>query len=436
VCSKRIQRAIPFVGLALLFAFSLARFAYDVSRLGRPANDLIGPWVSSKVLIEGQNPYSDIQDIRRLWPVLNSSPECRAGYNCFPNTYHMVYPPSALPLVALLTLLPWRAAVYFYLVGSTALFVAMIVMLAKKLRLPWSSPRKLYMIAFALALAPLHAGIKASNLNTLVIALLGVGIIFMTRRPYLSGLALAIGICLKPQVAFLFFAYPWLRRKWTTAFAELVACTAISAGSVLWMRFNHVEWFRAYLSNMTNASIGPHTVFSYFYAPDPWKYLSTNLQVLAFQFTHSPGDANVLSWTLFLVLAAVSAFLINSRVSDKNEGIGIAIISVLTLLPVYQLIYTAAILVFVVYWAVEKWPLKKAKAALLIMLPLLLPLVAITIRISQVASFVERHYLGAYFLWNAFVLPHVVWIELFLAAILLTDLYRTAAIPRTPSLGR
>jgi len=102
-------------------------------------------------------------------------------------------------------------------------------------------------------------------------------------------------------------------------------------------------------------------------------------------------------------------------------------------LPVYQLIYTAAILVFVVYWAVEKWPLKKAKAALLIMLPLLLPLVAMTFRIPEVAGFVERHHLGSYFLWNAFVMPHVVWIELFLVAILLTDLYGTTAVSSTPS---
>jgi hypothetical protein len=139
---------------------------------------------------------------------------------------------------------------------------------------------------------------------------------------------------------------------------------------------------------------------------------------------------------LFLALAAVSAVLIRSRVSEENEGLGIAVIAVLTLLPVYQLIYTAAILVFVVWWAIENWPLKRAMAALLMTLPLLLPFVAMTMRISQLAGFVERHHLGSYFLWNAFVMPHVIWIELFLLVILLTDLYSRAAIPRTSSWGR
>jgi len=302
VNSKTMERAIPFVGLALLFAFSLAHFAYDVSRLGRPANDLVGAWVSSKVFIEGKNPYSDIQELRRIWPVLDSSPDCRAGYNCFPAPYYMVYPPSALLLLAPLTLLPWRAAVSVYLVGSSVLFVAMIVMLAQKLQLPWSNPRKLYMIAFALAMAPLHAGIKESNLNTLIIALLGVGVIYIAKRPYLSGIALAIAMCLKPQVAFLFFAYPWVRRKWTTAFAGLVACAAISASSLLWMLFHHVEWFRAYLGSLMNTPLPSGTAWTvqgYFYAPGPGKYLSINLQVLVFQFTHSPRNANILSWTSF-----------------------------------------------------------------------------------------------------------------------------------------
>jgi hypothetical protein len=158
--------------------------------------------------------------------------------------------------------------------------------------------------------------------------------------------------------------------------------------------------------------------------------LLINLQVVVFQFTRSAVESNILSWLLFLILAAASALLIRSRVSEGNEGIDIAIISVLTLLPFYQHIYSAALLIFVIYWAFDNWQLKGAKAALLLMLPLLFPFVAMTWGYPPLAGFVERHHLGSHFFWNAFIMPYVVWIELCLVLIMLTELYGTAAISR------
>jgi hypothetical protein len=303
-------------------------------------------------------------------------------------------------------------------------------MLARKLEMPWSDLRKMYMMAFALAMAPLHSGIHQSNLNTLTIALLGMGVVFLPRRPYLSGIALALGFCMKPQVAFLFFAYPWLRRKWKTALTGLVACAAISSSSLLWMHFHHIEWFGAYRESVTKFSLPGGA--NDFYGPGSGKFEMVNLQVLVFQFTHSQNASAVVSWAAFLLLAMVSAFLISARLSEKNEGLGVAIISVLTLFPVYQRIYTAALFIFVLYWAVDNWRLRSAKAALLLMLPLLLPLVAMT-QVGALRGFVERHDLDSHFLWNAVVMPHAIWIELFLVAILLAVLYRAPSIRRTTS---
>jgi hypothetical protein len=282
------------------------------------------------------------------------------------------------------------------------------------------------MMAFALAMAPLHTGIHQSNLSTLTIALLGVGVAFLEKRPYLSGIAFALGLCLKPQVAFLFFAYPWLRRKWKTAISGLAACAIICSSSLLWMHFHHIEWFSAYRYSLSKLYSFPGSVND-FYGPGPGKFGMVNLQVLAFQFTHSPHASSLISWAAFLLLAIVSAFLIDAKVSEKNEGLGIAIISVLTLFPVYQRMYTAALLVFVIYWALDNWRLTSAKAALLLMLPLLLPFVAMT-KTGALAGFVERRNLASHFLWNADIMPHTIWIELFLVAILLAVLRRAPAI--------
>jgi hypothetical protein len=286
-------------------------------------------------------------------------------------------------------------------------------------------------VALALAMAPLHTGVHQSNLNTLTIAFLGLGVVFLAKRPYWSGIAFALGLCLKPQVAFLFFAYPWLRRKWKTALSGLAACAAISSCSLLWMHFHHIEWLSAYRDSLWKLGSLPGGVND-FYGAGPGKFEMVNLQVLAFQFTHSPHASAVVSWAVFLLLAIVSGFLINAKVSDRNEGLGIAIVSVLTLFPVYQRIYTAALLVFVIYWALGNWRLTSAKASLMLMLPLLLPLVAMT-RVGALAGFVDRHNLDSHFLWNAVILPHVIWIELFLAAILSAVLYGTPAIRRATS---
>jgi hypothetical protein len=425
------HRRVCLVGVALLIVLSLAKFVHDVRWLTFPVNDLTTPWVASKAFVAGKNPYNDIQEFERIWAATRvSSTTGGVDYKRILELYPMGYLPSAFPLVAALTPMPWREAVYVYLAGSISLFVAMLLMLARKLEMPWSDLRKMYMMAFALAMAPLHSGIHQSNLNTLTIALLGMGVVFLPRRPYLSGIALALGFCMKPQVAFLFFAYPWLRRKWKTALTGLVACAAISSSSLLWMHFHHIEWFGAYRESVTKFSLPGGA--NDFYGPGSGKFEMVNLQVLVFQFTHSQNASAVVSWAAFLLLAMVSAFLISARLSEKNEGLGVAIISVLTLFPVYQRIYTAALFIFVLYWAVDNWRLRSAKAALLLMLPLLLPLVAMT-QVGALRGFVERHDLDSHFLWNAVVMPHAIWIELFLVAILLAVLYRAPSIRRTTS---
>jgi Glycosyltransferase family 87 len=421
--TTNIRRALYLTGIALLFALSLAKFAYDVRWLTYPVNDLTVPWVASRAFIDGKNPYNDNQEFGRIWATtqIPSSAGC-PDFNCILHLVQMAYPPTALPILAPLAMLNWKAAVYTYLVGSTALVVAMIFMLAQNLRLHWSHPRRLYLIAFALAMAPLHSGIHQSNPNTLVFACLAAGVLFMNRKPYLSGIALAIAMCLKPPVVFLFFAYPWLRRKWKTAFTALAACAAITSTSLLWMQVHHVAWLGPYLDAVASWSALRSARFD---SPGLEKFQNLNLQVLAFQLTHSPLWSNIVVGALFAILSAASAFLIYTRVSEKTEAIGIAIVAVLTLLPVYQKIYTAAILIFVLYWAVENWPRRGAKAAIMVMLPLLLPLAAIT-QVGELSRFVQSHNLGSYFLWNAFFMPIVIWIELFLLLILLPALYRTS----------
>ena len=323
--------------------------------------------------------------------------------------------------MAPLGLLGWHTAVYTYLFGSTALFILALVVLARRLPLPRLDPRMLYFAAFALAMAPLHSGIHEVNLNTVIIACLCAGAGFLSTRPYCSGIAIAIAMCLKPQVGIFFFAYPWLRKKWKTAFAALGTCSVLSACSLVWMKIHHFEWLGAFLNELSRFSSPNHR--SSPITAGTGKFQLLNLQVLTFQFTHSPEWSKILAWILFALLAGVSGFLIISRVSNKNESAGIAMISILTLLPVYQHYYTAEILLFVLYWAIENRRLKGAKAALLLMLPLLFPFATWAERAGVASRFAGgRNFMDL--IWNGLLMPHVIWIELILLLIVLASLYR------------
>ncbi len=330
-------------------------------------------------------------------------------------------------LIAPLGLLGWHTAVCTYLFGSTVLFIIALLVLAQRLPLPRLDPKKLYFVAFALAMAPLHSGIHQVNLSTLIIACFCAGACFLSTRPYCSGIAIAIAMCLKPQVGIFFFAYPWLRKKWKTAFAELGACLVLSASSLVWMKIHNVEWLGAFLRELSRFS-SPNGRGSPI-ATGAWKFQLLNLRVLTFQFTHSPEWSKILAWTLFALLAGVSGFLIISRVSDKNESAGIAMISILALLPVYERYYAAEILLFVLYWAVENWRAKGAKAALLLMLPLLFPFAAWAERAGAAKWFTGGRNLSLNFILNGVLMPHVIWIELILFLIVLASLYRQSHTP-------
>jgi hypothetical protein len=426
-----MKRACKLVFLWLLFAFVCVRFLYDVRLLGKPDNDFISPWVSAKVFLEGKNPYNDVTEFIRVWPTNQnlSSDNCGAQ-GCI--TYNMVYPPSTLPLVAPLTLLPWKVALWAYLLGSFALILVLLFLMVRKLDAPKMGFKKQYLIGLCLAIAPLHSSIHTCNLNTLVIACMGIGVMLLDRRPNMSGVALAIAMCLKPQVGFLFMVYPWLRRKWRTVFVSVGTCAGVCLGSFLWMYAHHVEWLNLYLAttrayeNSASKSLALTrvTVLS-FYSADPVKYLMTNLQVLMFQFAPNIHSANLLSWAIFAALAISTATAILRQGKKARTDVQLALLAVLTLLPIYQNFYTATILVFVIYWAIRNWPRKSAKAALVLMSPLLLPLVAITLNSSKVSRLIYSHHLNSSFIWNTFIMPHVIWIELILAVILIVDMCRT-----------
>ena len=252
------NRAIA-VAAGLLLLLALSKFVFqDALKFEHPNNDLLSPWITSHLFIDGKNPYNDTLDFVQILESAHFLPQdAPLDYRRVLAFYGRIYPPTSLLLIAPLARLPWRAAVYVYLIGSVALLVAMVLVMARNLPFRWSDPRKLYFVAFALALTPLHFGIVTVNLNTLGIALLCAGVGFMRSRPYVSGAAIGIALCLKPQLAIFFFAYPWLRKKWRVGFTALGFSVVISGASLLWLKFHNVEWFSAWRDDVHQCGTPP-----------------------------------------------------------------------------------------------------------------------------------------------------------------------------------
>ena len=423
------KRLVWLLAAALLLALALAKFVYeDALRLEYPVNDLITPWISSQVFLHGKSPYSDTQEYGRIFAAARIPPTARyEDYLDVLSIYPRVYPPTTMLMLVPLGYLDWRTALYVYLIGSSALFIWSLWVLARKIKLPLNDPQRLYFLAFALAMAPLHSSIHESNLNTAAIACLCAGVGLMSTRPYLSGVAIAAGMCLKPQIAVFFFLYPWLRKKWKTALTALAVCAALFACSIVWMGIHHVTWFGDFLAELSQVT--SPTGVNDFLDPDLTAFQMVNLKILIFQFTQSLDWSGILTWAIFTLLAGVSVFLILSRVSEHNESSGIAIVSVLTLLPVYQRFYTAEILLFVLYWSFENWRSKGAKSAHWLLLPLLFPLARMATKNDAVARFTENHNLNSNLIWRGFIMPHVIWIELIILLILLASLYWQSPTP-------
>jgi hypothetical protein len=435
------------LSVAALLILAAVMFSYkDAKRIAYPVNDFTTPWVAATALLHGKNPYNDTQEFARIWASTRAS--MRPGlsdYNQILADLPMAYPPTALMLLSPLGLLPFPAALGVYTVCSVVFFVAMLFLLARRLGASWRDPKRQFFFAFALAMAPLHMGVQVVNMNAAAVGCIFAALALRKQKPYVAGVAMAVAMCLKPQIAFLFFAYFWLKRYWKTAWTSLAASAGVFLGAELWMKLHGIDWLPAYFDAMKyySATDGLNSYFSSS-LDGLAKYHLLNLQVLVYVWSGSRKLADPMSWAAFACLAAIAAYLIRRRIPEKNESAGWAMVAILTLLPVCQHFYGAEILALVVFWAMENWNLKTARVALGLMLPLLLPLVpwlatyvqvdfshythfTITDRIAAtVENLLQTNQWNSNWIWYGVLLPHVIWIEIFLLLLLYFTVYRRA----------
>jgi arabinofuranan 3-O-arabinosyltransferase len=146
--------------------------------------------------------------------------------------YSYVYPPTMLLLFAPIARLPYVAGFFTWVAGTLCLYALALYAIVPSL------------LSVVLALAPLPVGksIYGGDATFLTAGLLGLSLVFISRRPYLSGICLGI-LTYKPQFLVFFPLALVITGQWrvivgATATASLLGgITAMVFGSDVWLLF-------------------------------------------------------------------------------------------------------------------------------------------------------------------------------------------------------
>ncbi len=168
-------------------------------------NDFISPYIQSRALVMGMDPYSP-EVLVRLWPSQGSRrPDFVAldladGSLITKRGVPTAYPLTCLFLLIPLAILPWPVAHSAWLVISVCLTLALIAALFARGGFERNDWRAYVFVAFALALAPLHTGLAAGNIVIATVALCGIALCLAQRGSELfAGILFGVAVCLKPR---------------------------------------------------------------------------------------------------------------------------------------------------------------------------------------------------------------------------------------------
>jgi hypothetical protein len=205
-------------GYAGALALLYFRGQWIVDAHGRPiVTDFLEVWVAGRFALAGTavTAYD--------WHAHHAAQAVLAGHD-FQGVLNWSYPPLFLFVAALLACLPYAAAFAGWVVAGAAGYAATIAAIAKRRDAA----------LFACATPVFFANALVGQNGFLSAALIGASLLFLERRPILSGLFLGL-MTYKPQLGVLFPLALLLDRNWRAlASAALVSACLVA---VSWLAF-------------------------------------------------------------------------------------------------------------------------------------------------------------------------------------------------------
>jgi hypothetical protein len=388
-------------------------------------NDFISPYVQSRALIQGLDPYSP-EVLVQLWPVTGPhrlqflAKDLADGTLIAKRGIPTAYPLTAFFLLAPIAMLPWPVAHLAWLTITAILTLGVTWSLLSLVTREVSDWRSYVFVAFALALAPLHTGFAAGSVVIATVALCGIALAReQSGNVTFAGVLLGIAVCLKPQIGLPFLAYYLLRRRWRLCG---IAGGVVFAAAVLAMgrlAVSGTPWLQNYRTD--NRVLLVSGILADLTERNPLRFSLINLQVLFYAIWHQAGAANAfaigLSTASFVIWVVL---LLRSRRESDDALLAMSAVAVLSLLPVYHRFYDAFLLIFPLCWSLREFsgPRRQfARGTLVLMLPFLVPGGSALEEMQRGGRIPDA--LTQSWFWNSVLMPHEIWCLLFLGVLLL-----------------
>src|SRR5580698_5582324 len=348
-------------------------------------NDFLSPYIQAKALIAGVDPYSP-QILLKLWPaqaahysflpieVANGSLVANRGIPT-------AYPITSLVLIAPFTVLPWSLANALWLGINLALFLIMVCALLALAGLSYREPSAILLVAATLAVA--------------------------------TGL--------KPQIGLCFLLYYLVRRRWRIFGFTLAILACVAAVGFLRLELGHTPWLENYLND--NHILLQTGVLGNFTLVNPTRFGLINLQVALYPLLGSVALANDLAISVGAGFLLVWLVVTARRSTQAGlELLDLSAIALISVLPVYHRFYDATLLVLPLCWVFISFAKERRLAilSLLLMLPFLVP--GGTLLETMETSGQIPAALANRWWWEGLVMPHQVWLLLFLSVLLLCEM--------------
>jgi Glycosyltransferase family 87 len=394
---------------------------------GLQFNDFLSPYVQSKALVLGLDPYSP-ESLLRLWPKEAAQyeflrKEVADGTILTKRGIPTAYPLPCLILIAPFTLLSWPEALLLWIALNIVCFLMMVFALLALIRLRLDDLRTYTFLILVLGLAPIHTGMALANMAILSTTLSVIAILSAIKREDITaGILLAVASGLKPQIGLCFVLYYLLLRRWRMVWVAGGIIIVITFIATVRLQITHIRWLTNYL--LDNRALFANGILTDFTPRNPTRLGLVNLQLGLYPLVHSADIANALTYSVTAVFFVVWTVLVLKRRAVREDLLFLSTITVISLLPIYHRFYDAAVLVLPVAWCFGCQQLCKRSvkmAVILIVLPFLIP------GGSLIESLQDSGRIPGWLLqrwwWNILIAPHQAWALLILAILLLCSMW-------------
>lgn len=335
---RTLTKPVELIGFALVFgqlvylAASYLQGSWLTGANGAVPNDFVDVWAAGQLVLQG-NPAA-VYD----WPTHKAMEVAALGHP-FNGYFGWHYPPTYLPVAALLAKIPYIPAQNIFLFST---FLAYIFCIRRIIN---DNSGILLAAAFPAVLANVIAGQN----GFLSAALLGGTLLTLNTRPILAGVLLGL-LSYKPHLGLLLPIALAAGGHWRAFITAAIVAALMALGS--WAAFGTDTW-HAFVANIGHTSQA--------FLADGWADFA-KLQT-AFGLVRTLGGSEPLAWTvqaaLALSVAIAVATLWLSRADDDLKAAALATGALLATpyLYTYDLVVLAVPLAFL-------WRLGRAKGFL------------------------------------------------------------------------